>query len=80
MKKNLWKQITAVILAIFMAFTFVACTAPQPSNNPKNGARRIVDVEKTAYASADQSDVINVAHYEGESEILLIEIDIRIKI
>ena len=77
MKQSFIKKITAVVLAAFMVFAIVACNAPAPQTTsyPKNGATKIIDVEKTAYASAAQSDVINVAYYESESEILLIEIN-----
>lgn len=99
MKKNLFKRITALALAMLMVFSFVACggntpTAEQPpvteqqppvteqqppvteqGQNPENGAKKIISVEKTAYAAGGQTETLEVAYYENESEILLIEIN-----
>ena len=87
MKNRFFTQITAMILVIVMVVSLCACggnnsitttttQAPtQPDENPENGAREIVIVDKTIYQTADNSETISVAHYENEPEILLVEIN-----
>ena len=69
----------ALLLVTLMTFSAGACdttsNTPQPDENPKNGARPIVNVEKVLYASLEDSNPISVAHYENQPEILLIEIN-----
>ena len=46
---------------------------------PENGAKKIVNVEKLIYQSAENSMPISVAYYENQPEILLIEINTAVK-
>lgn len=90
MKNCFFTRITAMILLTFMVISLCACggnnptttttttqtqTPTQPNEDPANGARKIVIVDKTIYQTADNSETISVAHYENEPEILLVEIN-----
>ena len=69
----------AVMLSVLMVFSICACDAPQSANYPKNGARKIVAVEKQLYSSLTDVQTLSFAHYENESEVLLVEFKPAIK-
>lgn len=81
MKKNFLTKITATVLVVLMVLSFCACAGnPQEANQyPKNGERKIITTNKNIYLPNGQLEPINVAHYENESEILMIEVNCAVK-
>ena len=81
MKNRFIKQFMAVVLAVLMIFSVCACAgnSSQTEQNPKNGVRKMVTVEKPVYVNASVVFPLSVAHYENEPEILYVEIKSIIK-
>lgn len=77
MKKHFLIKITAVFLSVLMIFSLCACdlNTPQASSYPKNGERKIISTTRDIYLPSGQSKQFEVAHYENQEEILLIEIN-----
>lgn len=74
MKKKFLTKLIALVLSVFMALSICACADPQSANYPKNGAKKIIAVTKDVYSPNGQSEKFNVAYYENEEEVLLVEI------
>lgn len=77
MKKTFLSKITAIVMSMLMLFSLCACNenAPQASIYPKNGEKKIITTTRDIYLPTGQSDSFNVAYYENEEEVLLIEIE-----
>lgn len=77
MKKTFLSKITAIVMSMLMLFSLCACNenAPQASIYPKNGEKKIITTTRDIYLPTGQSDSFNVAYYENEEEVLLIEIN-----
>ena len=77
MKKNFLSKVTALILSIMMIFSVCACdsTTPQQNEYPKNGVKKIITTTKDLYLPDGSSEKFNVAYYENEEEVLLVEIE-----
>ena len=74
MKKNFLKKITALVMMVIIAFTVCACSPALPLDSyPQNGARKVVETTKNLYDPTGVSEPVQVAYYENESEILLID-------
>ena len=75
MKKSFLSKITALVLSALMVFAICACdgSTPPPSH-PQNGAKTIITDTRDVYLPNGQSQAFNVAYYENEEEVLLVEI------
>lgn len=76
MKKHFLSKITAVFLSVLMIFSLCACNlnAPQTSSYPKNGEKKIITASKDFYSPTGQTEPFNLAYYENEEEVVLVEI------
>ena len=77
MKKTFLSKITAIVMSMLMLFSLCACNenAPQASIYPKNGEKKIITTTRDIYLPTGQSQPFNVAYYENQEEVLLIEIE-----
>lgn len=77
MKKHFFSKITALTMAFLMVFSLCACNANTSTSSqfPKNGAKKIITTSKDVYLPSGASNPFNVAYYENEEEILLVEIN-----
>lgn len=74
MKKKFLTKLIALALSVLMVFSICACNDPQSANYPKNGAKKIIATSVDVYLPSGQSQPFNVAYYENEKEVLLIEL------
>ena len=77
MKKHFLTKITAVFLSVLMIFSLCACNVntSQTSSYPKNGEKKIISTTRDIYLPSGQSQAFEVAYYENEEEVLLVEIN-----
>lgn len=80
MKKRFIVKFTALIMSLLMFFSLCACDEVLINNStsskeyPKNGEKKIISVTKDLYSPNGQTEPFNVAYYENEEDVLLVEL------